>query len=144
PSGFSQSAEMQGHFSAATVKRAFGCAAGSFFAGVQSRWRQSIACFGFGPSIPSHHTPPSSVNAQLVKMTSSFTVAIAAGFDCDDVPGATPKKPLSGLIARSLPSGPIFIHAMSSPMVSLFQPGIVGTSMARLVLPQADGNAAAM
>ena len=33
---------------------------------------------------------------------------------------------------------------MSSPMVSAFQPGIVGTSIARFVLPQADGNAAAM
>ena len=33
---------------------------------------------------------------------------------------------------------------MSSPIVSAFQPGIVGTSIARLVLPHADGNAAAM
>ncbi len=33
---------------------------------------------------------------------------------------------------------------MSSPRVSTFQPGIVGSSMARLVLPQALGNAAAM
>ena len=33
---------------------------------------------------------------------------------------------------------------MSSPTVSTFQPGIVGTSIARLVLPHADGNAAAM
>src|SRR3954468_12331433 len=33
---------------------------------------------------------------------------------------------------------------MSSPTVSAFQPGIVGLSMAKLVLPHADGNAAAM
>ena len=33
---------------------------------------------------------------------------------------------------------------MSSPIVSTFQPGRVGSSMARFVLPQADGNAAAM
>jgi hypothetical protein len=33
---------------------------------------------------------------------------------------------------------------MSSPIVSAFQPGIVGTSMARFVLPHADGNAPAM
>jgi hypothetical protein len=32
---------------------------------------------------------------------------------------------------------------MSSPSVSTFQPGIVGSSMARFVLPQAEGNAAA-
>src|SRR4051812_39573644 len=33
---------------------------------------------------------------------------------------------------------------MSSPTVSTFQPGMVGTSMARLVLPHADGKAPAM
>src|SRR4029077_1789024 len=33
---------------------------------------------------------------------------------------------------------------MSSPMVSAFQPGMVCTTMARLVLPQALGKAAAM
>ena len=33
---------------------------------------------------------------------------------------------------------------MSSPMVSAFQPAIVGCSIARLVLPHADGKAAAM
>ena len=42
-----------------------------------------------------------------------------------EVPGATPKKPASGLIAYSRPSGPIFIQAMSSPM--------------RLGLPAGDG-----
>ena len=36
---------------------------------------------------------------------------------------------------------PNFIHAMSSPIVSTFQPGTVGTSIARFVLPQADGKA---
>ena len=60
------------------------------------------------------------------------------------VPGATPKKPASGLMAYSRPSSPNFIQQMSSPMVSAFQPGIVGTSMARLVLPHADGKAPAM
>ena len=33
---------------------------------------------------------------------------------------------------------------MSSPTVSTFQPGSVGMSMARLVLPQADGKAPVM
>ena len=33
---------------------------------------------------------------------------------------------------------------MSSPIVSAFQPGMVGTSIARFVFPHADGNAAAM
>jgi hypothetical protein len=42
-----------------------------------------------------------------------------------------------------LPSAWNFIQAMSSPMHSTFQPGIVGCSIARFVLPQALGNAAA-
>ena len=60
------------------------------------------------------------------------------------VPGATPKKPASGLIAYSRPSAPNFIQAMSSPTTSTFQPGSVGFIIARLVLPHADGNAAPM
>ena len=60
------------------------------------------------------------------------------------VPGATPKKPASGLMAYRRPSAPNFIQQMSSPIVSTFQPGMVGSSMARLVLPQADGKAPAM
>ena len=47
-------------------------------------------------------------------------------------------------MAYRRPSSPNFIQQMSSPIVSAFQPGIVGTSIARFVLPQADGNAAAM
>ena len=80
----------------------------------------------------------------LVKMLLPHSVSIALALVSQPVPGATPKKPASGLIAYSRPSSPNFIQQMSSPMVSAFQPGIVGTSMARLVLPHADGNAAAM
>ena len=68
----------------------------------------------------------------------------AFGFEFSLVPGATPKNPNSGLMACRRPSSPNFIHAMSSPIVSTFQPGMVGMSIARLVLPHADGNAAAM
>ena len=57
------------------------------------------------------------------------------------MPGATPKNPASGLIACRRPSGPNFIQAMSSPTVSTFHPGSVGISIARFVLPHADGNA---
>ncbi len=39
---------------------------------------------------------------------------------------------------------PTFIQAMSSPIVSTFQSGRVGISIARLVFPHADGNAPAM
>ena len=82
--------------------------------------------------------------AQLVKIEFSRQVRRALGLLLMLVPGATPKKPASGLIAWSLPSAPNFIHAMSSPMVSTRQPGSVGFIIARLVLPQAEGNAAAM
>ena len=71
-------------------------------------------------------------------------VRMALGLDFQLVPGATPKKPNSGLTAYSRPSLPNRIQAMSSPRVSARQPGMVGCSIARLVLPHADGNAAAM
>ncbi len=75
-----------------------------------------------------------------MQLPDSVLIALALVFS--PVPGATPKKPASGLIAYSRPSSPKRIHAMSSPTVSTFQPGTVGSSMARLVFPQADGNAA--
>merc|ERR1711991_35051 len=94
--------------------------------------------------IPSHHTSPSSVLATLVKMVFWATLSSAAGLVSAEVPGATPKNPASGLMARNLPSSPNFIQAMSSPTVSTFQPLREGLSMARLVFPQAEGKAAAM
>jgi hypothetical protein len=49
------------------------------------------------------------------------------------------------LIAYSRPSLPGLIQAMSSPTVVTFQPSspFGGISIAKLVLPQADGKAAA-
>ena len=126
------------------VKRPFGCAAGVSDAGVQSLPRQSIAWSGGSPVIPSHQMSPSSVRATLVKIVFLEIMSIALGLVRAPVPGATPKKPASGLTAYSWPSAPNFIQAMSSPIVSTFQSGSVGTIIARLVLPQALGNAAAM
>src|SRR5271169_1573388 len=126
---------MIGHWLAGVVNRELGWAAGSGESGVQSRPFQSVRCAGGSSVRPSHHTSPSSVSATLVKMLLAVKVATALALVLAPVPGATPKKPASGLIAYSLPS---------SPMVSTFQPGIVGCSMARLVLPHADGKAAAM
>ena len=95
--------------------------------------------------MPSHHGPPSGVRATLVKMLFLASVAMALGLVRAPVPGATPKNPVSGLMACSRPSAPGLIHAMSSPTVHTFQPGKAfgGMSMAKLVLPQALGNAAA-
>src|SRR5919201_3165169 len=129
---------MVGTCLAATVKREFGCAAGSSESGVQSSPVQSIACAG-GLRRPSHQTSPSSVSAVLVKTTSCLSAAIAFGLVFSPVPGATPKKPASGLTAYRRPSSPKRIQAMSSPTVSTFQPGSFGTIIERLVLPQADG-----
>ena len=87
---------------------------------------------------------PSSVSATLVNTELPLLmVRIALGLVCSLVPGATPKNPNSGLTAHRRPSSPMRIQAMSSPIDSTFQPGMVGASMARLVLPQALGNAAA-
>ena len=123
------------------MKRAFGCAAGVSDSGVQSSPRQSITCSGGSFVIPSHQTSPSSVLAQFVKIEFAPIAAIAFVLVFPPVPGATPKMPASGLIAYSRPSSPNFIHAMSSPIVSTFQPSIAGTSIARLVLPHALGKA---
>jgi hypothetical protein len=83
------------------------------------------------------------VVATLVKMVPDSSIAIAVGLVAGLVPGAMPKNPASGLIAYSRPSAPNRIQAMSSPMVCTVHPGIAGSSMARLVFPHPDGNAAA-
>src|SRR5262249_47632159 len=104
----------------------------------------SINSAGFSSVIPSHHTSPSGVMAQFVKIEFRVTVSIAFGFEVMPVPGATPKNPASGLMAYKRPSGPNFIQQISSPTVSTLQPGTVGISIARLVFPHADGKAPVM
>ena len=98
PAGSSHSAAIDGAWSAGTVKRALGCAAGVSDSGVQSLPCQSMAWAGGSP-MPSHQMSPSSVSAQLVKIVFWRSRAIALGFVFSSVPGATPKKPASGLIA---------------------------------------------
>src|SRR5690606_30301771 len=107
PSGFSQSGSIVGHCEAGEVKRAFGCAAFApvrrAISGVQRLPCQSRHSAGGSSVIPSHQTPPSGVSATLVKMVLRDKVAMALGLVRAEVPGATPKKPASGLIARNLP-----------------------------------------
>jgi hypothetical protein len=78
-------------------------------------------------------------------MVSAATACMAFGLLLALVPGATPKKPFSGLIAYRRPSGPGLIQAMSSPTVVIRQPAkpAGGRIIAKFVLPQALGNAAA-
>src|SRR5580704_81035 len=144
PLGSSHSGAIDGHCETRVVKRELGWAALRPDAGDQGRRSQSTSCAGFSSVIPSHQMSPSGVAAQFVKIESWVDVSMALRFDFMLVPGATAKKPYSGLIAYSRPSEPNFIQAMSSPMVSTFQPGMVGINLDRLVLPQADGNAPVM
>ena len=148
PSGSAQAGSIVGHCEAGAVKRELGCAAFApvslAISCVQRFPCQSRHSAGGLSVIPSHHTPPSGVSATFVKIVLRDSVAIAFGFVFQDVPGATPKKPASGLIALRRPSASGLIHAMSSPTVQTFHPSkpAGGISMAKFVLPQAEGNAA--
>src|SRR6185295_7757203 len=149
PSGASHAGSIVGHCEAGAVKREFGCAAlapvSLAICGVQILPFQSVHSAGGWSVMPSHHTPPSGVSATLVKIVFFASVAIALGLVLSDVPGATPKNPASGLMARRRPLASGLIQAISSPTVHTFQPSNPrgGISMAKLVLPQALGNAAA-
>ena len=69
-----------------TADRALGWAAGRPQSAVHSSPFQSVKCGGGEAVLPSHHTSPSSVSAQLVKMVLRFIARIAEGFDFSDVP----------------------------------------------------------
>ena len=143
PCGSSNSAATAGSWRTDAVKRAFGFAAAVPAAGVQCCRSQSIRWVGGSSVMSSHHTSPSSVRAGLVKMQLA-SVSMALRFVRSLLPGAIPKKPFSGLTAQRRPSGPNLSQQVSSPTVSAFHPGKVGTSMARLVLPHVEGNAPVM
>ena len=81
------------------VKRALGWAAVVPESGVHSFPFQSVSWAGSSFVISSHQTSPSGVSAQLVNNAFSVRESIAFGFDFMLVPGATPKKPASGLMA---------------------------------------------
>ena len=146
PAGLSHSGSNDGQRFAETVKREFACAATRPQPGVHALPCQSVKCAGASFVMPSHQTSPSGVSATLVKIVSAFMVSMQFGLVSYEVPGATPKKPASGLIAYILPSSPGLIQAISSPTVVTSQPCLVkdsgGISIAKFVFPQADGNAA--
>src|SRR5277367_1493560 len=149
PFGSSHAGSIVGHCDAGAVKRALGCAAFApvvlAISGVHFLPCQSRHSAGGVAVMPSHQTPPSGVSATFVKIVLRESAAIALGFVCCEVPGATPKNPASGLMARRRPEASGLIQAISSPTVQTFQPAKLsgGTSMAKFVLPQALGNAAA-
>src|SRR3954447_23587100 len=102
PLGSSHSGARIGHWLIGVQYREFGWAAGSPASpllGVQSLPFHDVACSGL-PSIPSHQTSWSSVRATLVNSELPRSmVRIAFGLVFQLVPGATPKKPASGLTA---------------------------------------------
>src|SRR5689334_16469204 len=122
PAGLSHWGSMLGHCCTGAVKRLLRWAAGAALDGFQGSPRQSIRPSGGSSVNPSHHTSLSGVKATFVKIVFRDIAAIAFGFDFGFVPGATPKKPHSGLIARRRPSSAGQIHAMSSPTSVAFQP----------------------
>src|SRR3954453_14527632 len=99
PFGSPHSSAIDGHWAAGVGEGGVGWAGGSLESGAQSAPCQSIAWAGGSSVMPSHQTSPSSVFAQLVKIELARTVAIAFGLVFSPVPGATPKKPASGLTA---------------------------------------------
>ena len=60
---------------------------------------QSVSSVGGWSVSPSHQTSPSGRSATFVKIVLPHSVCTAVGFVDSPVPGATPKKPASGLIA---------------------------------------------
>src|SRR6185295_3134196 len=142
PCGSSQFGEADGHWWTGTVKRELGWAAGPE-AGSHGRPCQSSRPRGAWGVRPSHQGSRSGVSATLVKIVFERTMAVALGLVWGLVFGATPKKPRSGLIARSWPDLSTWSQAMSSPTVHTRQPGSCETAIARLVLPDALGMAPA-
>src|ERR1700687_531922 len=98
PSGASHFGEILGDWLAGTVYRALGWAAGPFEVSHASRF-QLIRPLGGAPLMPSHQGSRSAVIATLVKIVFLCSAPITLGLVFIPVPGATPKKPASGLMA---------------------------------------------
>src|SRR6266849_10380772 len=122
PGGSSHLGTIEGYWRTGAVNRELGWAAAAP-PGCQALPCQSTSPVGGSASIPSHQGSPDGVNATFVKMVLERTVAIPFGLVFGLVLGATPKKPRSGLIARSWPRASTWIQAMSSPSVHTRQPG---------------------
>ncbi len=100
PCGSSYSSARIGQLRIGVQKREFGCEESWSLSGVQSLPCQSVRCAGGSLVIPSHQTSPSSVRATLVKTELPLAIArMAFGLVSQPVPGATPNKPFSGLVA---------------------------------------------
>src|SRR5919106_1121087 len=100
PFGSSYSGARIGHWVIGVQNRLFGWLEGSSDSGVQSRPFQLVRWAGGSSVMPSHQMSPSSVRATLVNTELPLSIVrIALGLVFSLVPGATPKKPYSGLTA---------------------------------------------
>src|SRR6201991_3748126 len=106
PLGSSHSGAMVGHWRAGAAKRAFWWAAGSPEAGSWAAPFQLVRPSGASLDRPSHQTSLSWVRAVLVKTVLVARVAKAFWLVLRLVPGATPKKPASGVTAYRRPAAP--------------------------------------
>src|SRR5262249_13158502 len=106
PCGSSQCGEIEGHWLASAVKREMGGATGSSSDSKGCPSQLSVPGGGVleVASIPCHQGRPPGVRPTFVKTALCERAAIALGLVCWLVPGATPKKPFSGLTAQSRPS----------------------------------------
>jgi len=102
--------------------RAFGCAAARPQPGVHSWPFHQCTWRAVHRSCLPPHIPVVS-KCDIGKNRIFVIVSIALGLESMEVPGATPKKPFSGLMAYNRPSLPNFIQAISSPTHSTFHPG---------------------
>src|SRR5262249_30287025 len=103
PCGPSQFGAIDGHWLHGPVKGELGCAAGVPPA-AQGLPCQSTVPAGASVPMPSHHGSLEGVMATLVKIVFERTILMPLGLVAALVLGATPKKPRSGLMARSWPS----------------------------------------
>ena len=98
---------MVGHCVAGAVKRPLGCAAlapvALAISGVQRLPCQSRHSAGGSSVMPSHQTPPSGVKRDVGEDGVLRQRRHGVGIGLHRVPGATPKNPASGLMARRLP-----------------------------------------
>src|SRR6185436_17168635 len=99
PWGSSNRGEIAGHWPAGVVKRELGWAAFDRLPRDQGFPCQSIASIGAGSSAPSHQGVRSGLSATFVKIVFRPIVATMLGLVFELVPGATAKKPASGLTA---------------------------------------------
>src|SRR6185436_8509027 len=125
------------------MKRALGCAADLWLPGLQGSACQSNTPSPAGSPQFSHQADPSRRRATLVKSPSrALETPLAEATGRLDSPTIR-SLPAAGLSAQSRPSFPTRSRHSPSATSSTAQPGTLGVSVAKRVLPHPLGKAAA-